>query len=109
MLYSSAFETLTYPIDTVKTILYADIRGQYKGAFDVIEHVYQRNGISHFYQGLLFKLAFNASLIFHLRNIYEDSLYGQVPLAPILDTLSAFVGAGVWLAYCQNQAPTHRH
>ena len=36
-LYSSLFELITYPIDTIKTIIYSDVQGRYKGAFDVIE------------------------------------------------------------------------
>jgi hypothetical protein len=38
---SSLFETLFHPIDTIKTILYADTQGTYKGALDVLGRVVQ--------------------------------------------------------------------
>ncbi|CAD8050893.1 unnamed protein product [Paramecium primaurelia] len=83
-LYSSLFELITYPIDTIKTIIYSDVQGRYKGAFDVIEQVYARNGFSHFYRGIVFKLAFNGTLIYHLRNIYEEDYIQQLVSVPLL-------------------------
>jgi hypothetical protein len=38
-LVSSAFEALTFPLDTVKTVLQADVAHQYRGAFDVVSKV----------------------------------------------------------------------
>lgn len=38
-LVSSLFEALTFPLDTIKTVLQADVSYQYRSAFDVISKV----------------------------------------------------------------------
>jgi hypothetical protein len=34
--YSSIFEALTFPLDTVKTLLYADVHRRYANVFDCV-------------------------------------------------------------------------
>lgn len=72
-LFSSLFELVTFPLDTVKTRLWADVNRNYKNAFDCIQKTYEQHGFTNFYNGVLFKLIFNALLILNLRSMYEDN------------------------------------
>jgi hypothetical protein len=38
-MYSSLMEVVAFPMDTIKTLLYADTHKAYKNAFDCIEKV----------------------------------------------------------------------
>ena len=38
-LVSSVFEAVTFPLDTIKTVLQADVAHQYKSSFDVVSKV----------------------------------------------------------------------
>lgn len=44
--------TLTFPLDTIKTRLQNNAKGEYNGIADVIRKTYAREGIKGFYKGL---------------------------------------------------------
>lgn len=39
LIFSSAFETVFHPLDSAKTLLYADTQGKYRGLLDVVGKV----------------------------------------------------------------------
>lgn len=71
-LFSSILEGVFHPIDTIRTVLYSDIRGRYKGYGDLANDLISRNGISHLYRGVSLKLGYNFFFIWNLRNMYDD-------------------------------------
>lgn len=76
LIYTSIFETFAFPLDTIKTMIYCDVRGEFKGFFDCMDclgKTIHNNGLGHLYRGLGFKLTYNAAFLWHLRNFYEDS------------------------------------
>lgn len=70
---ASAFEAFFYPLDTIKTLLYCDIQGKYKGALHCASQVVEKAGWSRLYSGIIQKLGFNAFLLFHLNNVWEGN------------------------------------
>lgn len=83
-LYMSLFELMTFPIDTVKTLLQADVTRTYRNAFDCIQKTFERSGTRNFYNGFFAKLIFNGALIFNLRSIYENDTAQQLVSFPLL-------------------------
>lgn len=71
LLISSILEGVFHPVDTIRTVLYSDIRGRYKGYGDLANDLISRNGISHLYRGVTLKLGYNFFFIRNLRNIYD--------------------------------------
>lgn len=82
ILVSSLIETAFYPLDTVKTIIYADLNKKYANYRDCLRSILTNNGISHLYRGLAFKLSYNVLFLVNLRNMYEGSnlTYLTLPL-----------------------------
>ena len=72
-LISSLIETIFYPLDTVKTLIYSDLNRKYAGYRHVLRSVLSSNGISHLYRGLSLKLTYNAVFLFNLRNMYDGN------------------------------------
>jgi hypothetical protein len=88
MLYLMAYETLWYPIDTLKTMMYADNNNQFKNLKDCVSQTLNRGGIGKLYSGLFSKLGFNGLLGLHLWGLSQNNdwlYYG---------TLAAYLGFG---------------
>jgi len=64
---------LAYPLDTLRTLVYCDLKGEYKGGFDALGKISHSNGWEHLYRGLGCKLTYNAAFIWHLHNLYESN------------------------------------
>lgn len=73
ILASTVFETLFYPLDTVKTLLFTDIQGNYRGALECLGRTVQESGFTGLYRGLPLKLLYNVAFLGHLRNFYENN------------------------------------
>lgn len=84
LIYASLLESFFYPLDTLKTIIYADIGGKYKGYRDCLNDILGQNGIKHLYRGLKLKLIYNAAFLWNLRNSYDGN--------------SQLISLPVWLA-----------
>ncbi|CAK73322.1 unnamed protein product (macronuclear) [Paramecium tetraurelia] len=76
-LYSSLFELITYPIDTIKTIIYSDHLMSLNRFMQEMDSV-----ISTEEQYLSWPI--NGTLIYHLRNIYEQDYIQQLVSVPLL-------------------------
>ncbi|EAR90415.1 carrier protein (macronuclear) [Tetrahymena thermophila SB210] len=104
VIVSSIFEAFFYPLDTVKTLIYNDVQGKYKGAFHCASQVVQNAGWSRLYAGIFQKLIFNSALIFHLNQVWDGSSQQWASLAlvaaayPLLVLKTRFQVAGTPLA-----------
>lgn len=57
---STAFEFLLFPLDTVKTLNYADVKKSFRNTFDLVAKTAERGGLTQFYSGAFFKAGYNA-------------------------------------------------
>ena len=73
---SSIFEAIFYPLDTLKTRLYCDLNGNYKGYVGYFYNLDLINkcSVKELYSGVGFKLIYNVAFLYHLRNIYENDV-----------------------------------
>jgi hypothetical protein len=56
-LVSSLIETALYPFDTIKTLLYSDIQGAYKGMADCAGDIISKGGVANLWSGFFAKLS----------------------------------------------------
>jgi len=80
--YASLFELALYPLDTLRTLRYADVTGQFKHTFDCVRQVVSKNGLGHFYRGVELKLLYNLFLGLNIWTYSNDSnlIYLTFPL-----------------------------
>jgi len=80
--YSSLFELALYPLDTLRTLHYADVNRQFKHSFDLVTQVVQKNGLGHFYRGVDLKLIYNLFFALNIWGLSSDSnlVYLTFPL-----------------------------
>jgi hypothetical protein len=110
--YASLFELALYPLDTLRTLRYADVNGQFKNTFDCVTQVVAKNGLGHFYRGVDLKLVYNLFLGLNIWSYSTDSnlIYATFPLWVIsyglLSLKTRVQIAGSPLSY-QNAAESH--
>ena len=82
MAYSTIFEALLYPLDTIKTIVYADTKRSYRDVREVLSKNIERQGYGMLYRGLAAKLLYNLFFGANLLSISNDSnfVYLTTPL-----------------------------
>lgn len=83
LLLSTLFETAFYPLDTLKTLMNHDLKGEFKGYSDCFSKVVvNKEGLGNLYKGLGHKLAYNCIFIWNLRNLYDNntSMYVSMPI-----------------------------
>jgi len=73
ILWSSIFEAALYPIDTLRTLYYADVNRQFKSVFDCVTQVAEKGGLGQFYNGVGLKVAYNVVFALNLINMANDS------------------------------------
>lgn len=73
LLFASLFEVALYPVDTLRTLLYADVNKQFKNTFDAVTQTVSKNGLGHFYRGVELKLAYNIFFGLNLWSVSNDS------------------------------------
>ena len=80
--YSSLFELALYPVDTLRTLYYADVNKQFKNTFDCVTQTVAKSGLSQFYRGVGLKLAYNAIFGLNVWSYASDSnlIYLTFPL-----------------------------
>lgn len=80
--YASLFELALYPLDTLRTLRYADLNGQFRNTYDCVTQVVAKNGLGHFYRGVDLKLVYNLFLGLNIWSYSNDSnlLYATFPL-----------------------------
>jgi len=71
--YSSLFELALYPIDTLRTLYYADVNRQFKSVFDCVTQVVEKGGLEHFYRGAGLKVGYNVIFGLNLMSVANDS------------------------------------
>lgn len=82
VLYSSLFELALYPLDTLRTLYYADVNRQFKNVFDAVGQTVEKRGFGQFYSGVGFKLAYNLIFGLNVWSYATDSnlVYLSTPL-----------------------------
>jgi hypothetical protein len=82
IMFSTLFELALYPLDTVRTLYYADVNRQFKSVFDCVAQTVEKRGFGQFYQGVPFKLVYNALFATNLMAYANDSnlVYATFPL-----------------------------
>lgn len=80
--YSAAFETLAFPLDTIKTLIYADVNRSYTSVWSLLKRNFETRGFDMLYRGLPFKLVYNVFFGANLAAIGTDSnlVYLTTPL-----------------------------
>jgi len=105
MLYSLLFEIASYPLDTVKTLVYADVKKTYSSVLNLLTKNIEGEGAKFLYRGLRFKLAYNVAFGLSLASICHDSnlAYITTPLwllsYPLLTLKTRAQIAGSTLSY----------
>lgn len=82
LLLSTFFETVFYPVDSMKTLMNNDVKGVFKGYTDCVSKVLATEGMNGLYKGITFKLAHNAIFIANLRCLYDNDykMYFSMPI-----------------------------
>lgn len=82
IMFSTLFELALYPLDTLRTLYYADVNRQFKSVFDCVTQTVEKRGLGQFYQGIPFKLVYNAIFGLNLVAFTNDSnlVYATFPL-----------------------------
>lgn len=70
---SLAFETLLYPVETARTLIYADVTCRYSGVADCLKQTLSTSSYSHLYRGLSLKLAYNVIFGMNLWATHNES------------------------------------
>lgn len=80
--YSAAFEAICYPLDTIKTLAYADVNRTYPSVWSMLKQNFEKRGYDMLYRGFALKLAYNAIFGLNLASICNDSnlVYLTTPL-----------------------------
>lgn len=80
--YSTAFEALAYPLDTIKTLLYADVKRSYSSVWSLLKNNFETRGYDMLYRGLPLKIAYNLIFGANLAAFGSDSnlVYLTTPL-----------------------------
>jgi len=78
-----AFEGVFYPIDTLRTYLYADVQRSHKNVLESVKETFEKGGgVRQFYKGLGYKQVYNAVFATNLWAYYtkSDWIYATGPL-----------------------------
>lgn len=80
--FSLLFETLLYPVDTLRTLIYADVTGRFSGMADCLKQTLSHNSYGKLYSGLSFKLLYNVIFGMNLWAINNESYlkFATIPL-----------------------------
>lgn len=73
VLYSSLFEFLFYPLDTIKTLNYADVTKNFKNSWDLIVKTTAKDGFTQLWNGVFFKTGYNVMFGLNLWALSNDS------------------------------------
>lgn len=73
MVYSLLFEAISYPLDTVKTLVYADVKKTYSSVFNLLAKNIEAEGAGFLYKGITFKLAYSFAFGLNLASVCYDS------------------------------------
>lgn len=71
--WSSVFELALYPLDTLRTLYYADVNRQFKSVFDCVTQVVEKGGLEHFWRGVGLKVGYNVVFGLNLVSVASDS------------------------------------
>jgi len=102
---SLLFELAAYPLDTIKTLYYADVKNTYSSVFNTLSKNIEAEGAAFLYRGVAFKLMYSVVFGLNLVSVCNDSYlsYLTTPLwlasFPLLTLKTRAQIAGSTLSY----------
>jgi Mitochondrial carrier protein. len=78
--FSSVFEAALYPLETLRTLYYADVAKSFRNPWDAVVKTVERGGLQQFYRGVDFKIIYNVFFGINLWSMASDSVLQYVTL-----------------------------
>lgn len=73
LFFSTVFEAALYPLDTLRTLNYADVTKSFRNTWDLTVKTVERGGLGQFFRGVELKLIYNLFFGINLWAISSDS------------------------------------